>query len=150
MAAPLKKNTSTIKLLIEDPEFRQFITNVIRDVSESSLVSKERKKKVIEKLSKVEVALQEDARGFTENEPHVISELPQEHGEAVDHTALDDLDEVDLATIEKLEKKGVKVIFPNLKYRKPKYNRVNEMMKYVESDHGSGEGVKLVIMNFND
>lgn len=63
---------------------------------------------------------------------------------------LDDLDDVDLKTIEKLEKKGVRVIYPNLKYRKPKYQNVSEVLKYVESDKEKAEGVKLVIMNFND
>lgn len=61
-----------------------------------------------------------------------------------------DLDDVDIETIEELEKKGYKVIYPNLKYRKPKYHNVSEMLKYVESDAAKGEGVKLVIMNFND
>jgi len=63
---------------------------------------------------------------------------------------LDDLDDVDLKTIEELEKKGVRVIYPNLKYRKPKYQNVSEVLKYVESDKEKGEGIKLVIMNFND
>lgn len=68
----------------------------------------------------------------------------------IEHTELDDLDDVDLATIEKLEKKGVRIIYPNLKYRKPKYQNVSEVLKYVESENGKGDGVKLVIMNFND
>jgi len=63
---------------------------------------------------------------------------------------LDDLDDADLKTIEELEKKGIKVIYPNLKYRKPKYQNVSEVLKYVESDKEKGEGIKLVIMNFND
>jgi len=62
----------------------------------------------------------------------------------------EDLDEGDLKAIEKLEKKGVQVIYPNLKYKKPKYHNVSELLKYVESEGGTGEGVKLVIMNFND
>jgi len=65
-------------------------------------------------------------------------------------TQLDDLDDTDLETIEKLEKKGVRVIYPNLKYRKPKYQNVSEVLKYVEGDKDKGETVKLVIMNFND
>ncbi len=68
----------------------------------------------------------------------------------IEHVELDDLDDVDLATIKKLEEKGVRVIYPNLKYRKPKYHNIGDVLKYVESENGSGEGVKLVIMNFND
>lgn len=68
----------------------------------------------------------------------------------IEHQELDNLDDADLATIKKLESKGVRVIYPNLKYRKPKYNNVNEILKYVESEGGSGDGIKLVIMNFND
>ncbi len=68
----------------------------------------------------------------------------------IEQRELDDLDEVDLKTIKSLEKKGVRVIYPNLKYRKPKYHNVSEVLKYVESDKQTGEGVKLVIMNFND
>lgn len=40
--------------------------------------------------------------------------------------------------------------FPNLKYAKAKYKNMESVLKYVESDNGSGGGVKLVIMNFND
>lgn len=68
----------------------------------------------------------------------------------IDKRELNDLDDVDLKTIEELEKKGVRVIYPNLKYRKPKYQNVSEVLKYVESDKEKGEGIKLVIMNFND
>ncbi|MFH1519493.1 MAG: hypothetical protein ABIE75_02860 [Candidatus Omnitrophota bacterium] len=68
----------------------------------------------------------------------------------IEKIELDDLDGVDIETIEKLEKKGFKVIYPNLKYRKPKYQNVSEVFKYVESENGKGDGVKLVIMNFND
>ena len=39
--------------------------------------------------------------------------------------------------------------FPNLKYAKPKYQDVESILRYIESDEGKG-GVKLVIMNFND
>ena len=60
------------------------------------------------------------------------------------------MDDVDLATIEKLEARGVRVIFPNLKYRKPKYKNVESILKYVEDEDGPSGGVKLVIMNFND
>jgi len=74
----------------------------------------------------------------------------QQRDKDIEKTQLDDFDGVDIETIEALEKKGYKVIYPNLKYRKPKYQNVNEMLKYVESDSGKGDGVKLVIMNFND
>lgn len=69
--------------------------------------------------------------------------------EDIENVSLDDLDDVDLATIRKLEERGVKVIYPNLKYRKPKYKNMESVLKYIESDEGNG-GVKLVIMNFND
>ena len=68
----------------------------------------------------------------------------------IEKRELDDLDQADLATIKRLEQKGVRVAYPNLKYRKPKYQNVSEVLKYVESDKQQGEGVKLVIMNFND
>ncbi len=68
----------------------------------------------------------------------------------IENINLDDLDDTDLETIAKLEKKGVQVVYPNLKYRKPKYQNVTKLLKYVESDKDKGETVKLVIMNFND
>lgn len=74
----------------------------------------------------------------------------QPHDTDIEKVELDDFDGVDIETIEALEKKGYKVIYPNLKYRKPKYQNVNEMLKYVEGDSGKGDGVRLVIMNFND
>jgi len=74
----------------------------------------------------------------------------KEEGKNTEEVGLDDLDDVDLKTIQKLEKKGVRIIYPNLKYRKPKYQNVSEVLKYVESDKEKGEGIKLVIMNFND
>ncbi len=74
----------------------------------------------------------------------------EQSGTDIEKISLDDFDDVDIETIEKLEKKGFRVIYPNLKYRKPKYQNVSEVLKYVESDTGKGEGVKLVIMNFND
>lgn len=73
----------------------------------------------------------------------------EEQTPRVDHISLDDLDDADLATIDKLEKKGVRIIYPNLKYAKAKYENVNEVMKYIESE-GSADGIKIVIMNFND
>jgi hypothetical protein len=79
-----------------------------------------------------------------------LSKFKKEDDRDVKHTEMDDLDDVDIATLEKLEEKGYKIIYPNLKYRKPKYQNVSEVLKYVESDSGKGEGVKLVIMNFND
>jgi hypothetical protein len=42
-----------------------------------------------------------------------------------------------------------KANFPNLKYRKPKYQNVESLLNYVESKDDDG-GFKLVIMNFND
>lgn len=46
-----------------------------------------------------------------------------------------------------------KSMFPNLKYRKPKYQNLESVLKYVESKEKGGEGrgdVRIVIMNFND
>jgi len=45
----------------------------------------------------------------------------------IEKREFNDLDDVDLKTIEELEKKGVRVIYPNLKYRKPKYQNVSEV-----------------------
>lgn len=39
--------------------------------------------------------------------------------------------------------------FPNLKYAKPKYHKVESLLNYMEKGGGEG-GLKLVIMNFND
>lgn len=72
-----------------------------------------------------------------------------ESKEDIENIELDDLDDVDLATIKKLEEKGVRIIYPNLKYRKPKYENVGDILKYVESEDDKS-AVKLVIMNFND
>ena len=38
---------------------------------------------------------------------------------------------------------------PNLKYARPKYQNLESVMKFVEQEDGR-DGVKLVIMNFND
>ena len=40
-------------------------------------------------------------------------------------------------------------ILPNLKYAKPKYHNVGSLLNYVERGEDQ-EGLKLVIMNFND
>lgn len=43
--------------------------------------------------------------------------------------------------------------FPNLKYRKPKYQNLESVLKYVESKEKKGDNggdVRIVIMNFND
>jgi len=59
---------------------------------------------------------------------------------------------------EKIEKKlkkaadrlgKVGTAYPNLKYRKPKYNGMDSVLKYIESEDEKG-GLKLIIMNFND
>ena len=39
--------------------------------------------------------------------------------------------------------------YPNLKYRKPKYQNVDSLLNYIENKDDDS-GVKLVIMNFND
>jgi len=76
--------------------------------------------------------------------------LSPENSDDAGNISLEDLDDIDVATIEKLEKKGVRIVFPNLKYRKPKYKNVESVLKYVESEKDDKGGVKLVIMNFND
>lgn len=63
---------------------------------------------------------------------------------------IEDLDEADLRMIKRLQKKGVEIIYPNLKYRKPKYKNIESILSYVESEGDRGETIKLVIMNFND
>lgn len=80
----------------------------------------------------------------------IDSALSLETSDDAEDISLEDLDDIDLATIEKLEQKGVRVVFPNLKYRKPKYKNVESVLKYVESEKDDKGGVKLVIMNFND
>ena len=90
----------------------------------------------------------EEKLGEALNQTHHKENKPEQEP-GVDRIPLDDLDDADLATIEKLEKKGVRIIYPNLKYAKAKYENVQEVMKYIESD-GSGDGIKIVIMNFND
>ena len=80
----------------------------------------------------------------------IDSGLSPENTDEAENIGLEDLDDIDLATIEKLEEKGVRVVFPNLKYRKPKYKNVESVLKYVESEKDDTGGVKLVIMNFND
>jgi len=104
---------------------------------------KEGLRKAEEKLSKI------FNRG-SDNGKDNNKDSNNEEGKNTEEVELDDLDDVDLKTIQKLEKKGVRIIYPNLKYRKPKYQNVSEVLKYVESDKEKGEGIKLVIMNFND
>ena len=61
------------------------------------------------------------------------------------------LDKEDQAAVKRLEGKGFKIIYPHeMDDEKIKYQNVSEVLKYVESEGGSGEGIKLVIMNFND
>lgn len=48
---------------------------------------------------------------------------------------------------------GSKSLFPNLKYRRPKYQNIDSVLKYVESKKEKGQDggdVRIVIMNFND
>lgn len=92
------------------------------------------------------VALEKLSQKLSIKTDDLIPKEPQN----IDSISLDDLDEVDLATIEKLESKGVRVIFPNLKYRQPKYQKMDSVLKYVETEGDDKYGVKLVIMNFND
>ena len=80
----------------------------------------------------------------------IDAEVLRDDSNDVERTSLDDLDVSDLDTIRKLEEKGVRVVFPNLKYRKPKYKNVESILNYVESNEDDKAGVKLVIMNFND
>jgi len=131
-------------------EIAKEVVKQMKDVSEESVLKdgsllvkgkelKEGLERAEEKLSGVINRIKDDEE---EKEDSTEKDI-----EKID---LDDLDDTDLKTIEELEKKGYKVIYPNLKYNKPKYQNVSEMLKYVESDTGKGEGVKLVIMNFND
>lgn len=79
-----------------------------------------------------------------------IDKKDTDQGNDIEHIELDDFDDVTLDMVKKLESKGCRIIYPNLKYRKPKYHHCNEVLKYVESAKDQGDGVKLVIMNFND
>lgn len=94
-------------------------------------------KKVKSGLDKAEQKLAGEPSDSKENVP-------------LEKTELDDLDDVDVDTIRKLEEKGMKVIYPNLKYKEPKYEGVESVLNYVEDEESEDDGVKLVIMNFND
>ena len=59
---------------------------------------------------------------------------------SVDSTPDDDDDEIH----------GSQSQYPNLKYKKPKYQNVESILRYVEGDEKSSGGVRLVFMNFND
>ena len=47
------------------------------------------------------------------------------------------------------ESHGATDRFPNLKYARPKYSNVDSVLKYIEREDDR-DGIKLVIMNFND
>ena len=94
----------------------------------------------------------------------VAEEVVKELGKATMHKSFSCEEfEARLDTIEgKLERLAVKApadhedetgestsSFPNLKYVKPKYQNVESLLNYVETDQDKG-GLKLVIMNFND
>lgn len=147
-----KKNRlqETVAFLIKDASFQDLLKKTMVEALNSPAVNKERKQKVREKLAHAEEKLQQAAESEVTQEVPSAVPVPEEPQENEMQKSLDDLDEIDLEAVERLEKKGVRIVYPNLKYRKPKYNKVGEMMKYVESENGSGEGVKLVIMNFND
>ncbi len=49
---------------------------------------------------------------------------------------------------DKDEIKGTGARYPNLKYAKPKYRNLESVLKY--ADGNPVQGLKLVIMNFND
>lgn len=71
--------------------------------------------------------------------------------EDIEAKSLEDFDDdMTLKELRELEKKGVRIIYPNLKYKKPKYKNIGDILKYTESDEGAGDGVRIVIMNFND
>jgi len=124
--------TEVIKQLKESGE-KDILRDI--DIQVNGKDTKEGLDKAEEKLSKVFNKTRVDKKEKEKN---------------IEKVELDDLDDVDLETIKKLEKKGVRVIYPNLKYRKPKYQNVSEVLKYVESNKEKPNGVKLVIMNFND
>jgi len=72
-------------------------------------------------------------------------------GGDIENKSLEDFDDnMTLKELRGLEKRGIRVIYPNLKYAEPKYENVSELMKFVESDHPQEGGVKIIIMNFND
>ena len=86
----------------------------------------------------------------------LLGETAGERGRSEDH--LDEMlgnAEKRLAALVKVDSDGRNgasvptVVQPNLKYRKPKYENVESILKYVEQQDDKG-GVKLVIMNFND
>lgn len=150
---PTQKNNrlqETVAFLIKDTSFQDLLKETIVEALTSPSLNEARKQKVQEKLTHAEEKLQQAVESKVTQEVSSAVSVPEEPQEDIMQKSLDDLDEIDLEAVERLEKKGVRIIYPNLKYRKPKYNKVGEMMKYVESENGAGEGVKLVIMNFND
>lgn len=100
-----------------------------------------------------------NSNGMTKKE--ALGEANKKIGKILDKTKnkidnietreLKDLDEdMTIKELLELEKRGIKVVFPNLKYNKPKYSNVSELIKYVESDKPQEGGIRLIIMNFND
>ena len=118
----LKKNKKDIK--------KEPVTKII--VNSKSMTKKEALEKANKKLGK-------------------ILDKTKNKIEDIETKQLKDLDDdMTIKELLELEKKGIRVIFPNLKYAKPKYSNVSELIKYVESDKPQEGGVKIIIMNFND
>ena len=118
----LKKNKKDIK--------KEPVTKII--VNSKSMTKKEALEKANKKLGK-------------------ILDKTKNKIEDIETKQLEDLnDDMTIKELLELEKKGIRVIFPNLKYAKPKYSNVSELIKYVESDKPQEGGVKIIIMNFND
>ena len=80
-----------------------------------------------------------------------VNKKESKEEEDIETKSLEDFDDdMTLGELKKLEKQGIRIIYPNLKYKKPKYENVGDILKYVESEGDKGEGVRIVIMNFND
>ena len=125
----LSANVNNLKKNKKDNK-KEPVTKII--VNSKSMTKKEALKKANEKLGK-------------------ILDKTKNKIEDIETKQLEDLDDdMTIKELLELEKKGIRVIFPNLKYAKPKYSNVSELIKYVESDKPQEGGIKIIIMNFND
>lgn len=132
----------SVKTIVVD-ELKAELTNGSKDREDESSASSSGQQT---QEARIEESLKKADKKLKERNVDLSSDEPYDDIEKID---LDDFDDVDLATIKKLEAKGVRIVYPNLKYRKPKYKDVESILKYNE-DEDDKSGVKLVIMNFND
>lgn len=160
IASEIKKNLNIQNSYSRKSYFRKFlISKIVQNMKEKGMGERKVKEKVgvtilpTSKNNSVEAAFKkaDEKIGSTLEKLNDSEDKGEKPTRDIEEVELDDLDDdLTLAELKELEKKGVRIIYPNLKYKKPKYQNVGEVLKYVESEGGDGSGVKLVIMNFND